>query len=42
MAYKDITINDILSTFKITNNDTLFSDERSVAGKEFQVEVVWH
>jgi hypothetical protein len=42
VAYKDMTINEILDSFKIDYNDTLFSDERIVAGKEFQVEVVWH
>ena len=39
---EDATVNDILSNLKISNNDTLFSNERLIAGKEFQLEVVWH
>ena len=38
----DVTVKDILQNFKLTNNDTLFSNDRMVNGKEFQVEVVWH
>lgn len=39
---EDITVDEILKNLKIDTNNTLYSDDRKVSGKEFQVEVIWH
>jgi len=36
------TIKDLLERFNATGNVSLFSDDRRIKGKEFQVEVLWH
>jgi hypothetical protein len=37
-----MTVGEILKTLKLDSNNTLFSEDRRVSGKEFQIEIIWH
>lgn len=43
VPYSDeASVENIFQNLKLTTNDTLFSEDRKISGKEFQIEVVWH
>lgn len=38
----EITVGTVLKNLNLESNNTLFSDDRRIQGKELQIEVIWH